>query len=237
MFEIYPWIEGDVFEYENRHQLEELGRMLAGYHLITKEFRTRRKNQKRESDPERLLQELDSLLADTDCADSMALLREVRRVLGELNMALRDNVYDKLPQAIIHGDLHPGNVKFCGNHLAGLFDFDWANRQERIRDVSDGIMFFAGRRESNIKADNIWSLTSSFNCDPEATEAFLDAYDSVCQLGAAEKNALPFVMAARWLQVRIRGMRKVPTKDRISFLDRGDLLHVLQNCLEFKMSQ
>ena len=43
-----------------------------------------------------------------------------------------------------------------------------------------------------------------------------------------EREMLNDFLAARWLQERIRGMRKVPIERRLEFLDRGDLFEVLE---------
>ncbi|MFH0962411.1 MAG: phosphotransferase, partial [Planctomycetota bacterium] len=152
-----------------------------------------------------------------------------------LRRELRERVYGKLPEAIIHGDLHPGNVKFAGDRVAGFFDFDWANRWERVRDIGDGALFFTSRREE-FNGEDIWSLTADFTVDEKAAEAFLTAYDSVSRIEKEERKALGSVLAARWLQSRVRGMRKVGKERRMEFLDRGDLFRVLEAAEGFRGS-
>jgi homoserine kinase type II len=145
-------------------------------------------------------------------------------VLGDIETRLAREVYGRLPEAVIHGDLHPGNVLFRGGAVAGIFDFDWANRWERVRDVGDGLLFFAARRGQPMHPGDIWSLTEAVDIDVSSAGAFLGAYESVTPLSAAEREGLPVVMSARWMQIRIRGMRKVRIEERFRFLHRGDLL-------------
>jgi len=232
IIEVTPWIEGDAFEPGNAEQLRELGRQVAVFHGITSRVQVR-KEKRREDDPRRLIEDLAAFLADVDASGHEDLLSEVRALLWQLDEKLHGTIYGQLPEAIIHGDLHPGNVKFKGNRLAGFFDFDWANRQERVRDVGDALLFFAGRR-GPADADDIWSLTQAVVVDERLAATVLASYEDVSALTPNEKRALPDVMAARWMQVRIRGMRKVPPERRIRFLDRDDLLAVADHIGRFR---
>ncbi|MGB9674268.1 MAG: phosphotransferase [Anaerolineales bacterium] len=47
-----------------------------------------------------------------------------------------------LPQLIIHGDFHPGNLKFQDGHVVGLFDFDWAKKDYRLYDLALATFYF-----------------------------------------------------------------------------------------------
>ena len=232
-FEVYPWIEGAPFHRGSEAQLGELGGMLASFHAITRNLTRRKVGQQREDDPARLLRELDDHLPRADREKHRGPLEHVRAELRRLQGALERDVYGKLDQAVIHGDLHPGNVKFRRDTLVGLFDFDWANRQERIRDVGDGILFFASARQADLDGDDIWSLTAGGRLQAHWAGCFLDAYQARSRLTRTEKDALAPVMAARWLQIRIRGMRKVPADRRAEFLFRNDLLEVLAHIGDF----
>ena len=231
VFEVLPWIEGGPFEPGNVAQLCDLGGQLAAFHRVTATMAGHR-DKPREDDPARLLQDLDALTDGLDTGGREPLLVATRRALHALAGELSERVYGKLPQAIIHGDLHPGNVKFAGRRLVGVFDFDWANRQERVRDVCDALAFFAAEREP-LRTDDIWSLTAGFAPDPCLSRSVLEAYESVWPLTDAERHAFAPVMAARWCQARIRGMRKVSPQERLAFLDRGDFLDVLERLRRF----
>ena len=45
-------------------------------------------------------------------------------------------------QLIVHGDYHPGNQKYTGNSVSGVFDFDWCKEDLRLFDVAMTITYF-----------------------------------------------------------------------------------------------
>ncbi|MFL7892301.1 MAG: phosphotransferase [Anaerolineales bacterium] len=48
----------------------------------------------------------------------------------------------ELPQLVVHGDFHPGNLKFSGEEIVALFDFDWSKIDLRCFDIGLGIWYF-----------------------------------------------------------------------------------------------
>lgn len=224
IYELYPWIDGELFEDGNATQIRAVGDLLSRFHDVGRGLGERKIGQGREDDPCGLRRDLGKFLPPGDSAKSRPLVDQVETHLRELERRLNAAVYDVLPETVIHGDFHPGNLLFRDDKITGLFDFDWANRRERIRDLGDGLLFFAGRRGRTLFPGDIWSLTDGVEVDPGLAEVFLAAYESRSALLPEERGALPVVMAARWLQIRIRGMRKVDPSERLRFLDRGDLL-------------
>ena len=59
-----------------------------------------------------------------------------------LKKALPQKSYDTLPHLTIHGDYHPGNLKFREERVVGQFDFDWANFDARCFDVALALSYF-----------------------------------------------------------------------------------------------
>ena len=47
------------------------------------------------------------------------------------------------PQMVIHCDFHPGNLKFDGQEVVGLFDFDWSKVDLRCFDVGLAIWYLS----------------------------------------------------------------------------------------------
>lgn len=47
-----------------------------------------------------------------------------------------------LPEMVIHCDYHPGNLKFSGERVTGLFDFDWSKRDLRLFDLGLALWYF-----------------------------------------------------------------------------------------------
>ena len=62
-------------------------------------------------------------------------LRETLKVLAEREARA-------LPQTIIHCDYHPGNLKFRGSEITGVFDFDWSKVDLRSFDVALALWYF-----------------------------------------------------------------------------------------------
>ena len=241
VYEVFPYIEGLRFTPGNTIELSDIGKTVGKFHRATENITRHKPGQRREDDPNRLQSDLRTYLsypAPDDVAASSGARRveTLNRILGELQVELSNRVYGKLPQCVIHGDLHAGNVLYSDHHVTGLFDFDWANRQERLRDVGDGILFFVGIDTEERDPGDIWALTERPLLNKELLGYFVDGYARECAISTDELAALPAVMAARWLQTRIRGMRKVAPKRRYQFLDRNDLLEVVDEILSFTIS-
>ena len=73
--------------------------------------------------------------------------------LGENESYIRDNCDEaqnyfaeldtsNWEEILIHCDFHPGNLKFDGENVIGLFDFDWSKIDLRIFDVALAIWYF-----------------------------------------------------------------------------------------------
>ncbi|UCG12789.1 MAG: phosphotransferase [Deltaproteobacteria bacterium] len=75
-------------------------------------------------------------------------------------------VYDTLPHLAIHGDFHPGNLKFLDGDVVGLFDFDWAKLDARCFDVGLAITYFcatwAPSSDGNVLLDRVKSFLVSY---------------------------------------------------------------------------
>ena len=78
-------------------------------------------------------------------------------------------VYDTLPHLAIHGDYHPGNLKFLNRKISGLFDFDWARMDTRCFDVGLAIFYFC----------TSWEVNSDGNLLVDRVELFLDSYQKI----------------------------------------------------------
>ena len=170
--------------------------------------------------------------APEDIRAGIAELRDVLRrpsetaVLDALSawtdriaQALPDSVYRALPNQIVHGDFHPGNVHVAGSAL-GIFDLDCASYQPRARDVADGLLYFCSRRDAPFDASTIERLTRECWLEPERNRLFIEAYGA---LTPQECEALPWLMAARWIYSRVRGRLKLPHDKWPSYVAAGIL--------------
>jgi Ser/Thr protein kinase RdoA (MazF antagonist) len=119
---------------------------------------------------------------------------------------------------VIHGDIHPGNVKFKGARVAAVYDFDYLSEQARCRDLVDALMFFAASRREPLNPDDIRSLTQPFVLNPEWCSWLLGGYQQVSKLSELEWSAFPWLIRSQWLQIRLRGSRKVPPEEKLAFV-------------------
>jgi homoserine kinase type II len=55
----------------------------------------------------------------------------VQRSLDETYATLSEPACQALPENVVHCDYHPGNLKFEGEAITGLFDFDWSKVDKR----------------------------------------------------------------------------------------------------------
>lgn len=222
MYEVLRWVAGGPFPEGDPRAIAELGAFLARFHkTLASDFPAGKEERLREDHPNLLtpyLVALQDLAAD---AEQQRQLAAIDAQLAQVRHQVDEQLYANLPRAIIHGDFHPGNVRFQGTSVAALYDFDYLGVQARVRDVSDALMFFASRRRQTLDADDIHSLTQPFVPEVASCLALLAGYQSVSRLTEAEWEALPWLIRSRWLQMRLRGSRKVPNADKVPFvLDR-----------------
>ena len=127
-------------------------------------------------------------------------------------------LYAALPHTVIHGDVHPGNVRFRHARVAALYDFDYLGVQARARDVSDALISFASRRGDVFDPNVMQSLAQPFVPDLSLCRSLLNGYQNESLLTGAEWRTLPLLVRSRWIQMRLRGARKVPADQRIRFV-------------------
>ncbi len=91
------------------------------------------------------------------------------KILQNPGYIISRRIYELLPQLAIHGDYHPGNLKFQNGDIVGLFDFDWSRMDARCFDVGLAIVYFCTSWESGTDGDLL----------PERVALFLDSYQNV----------------------------------------------------------
>jgi homoserine kinase type II len=217
-FEVLSWIEGEPWPAGNPDAAKNLGAFLAHFHRLTADLVDQdAKPMPREDDPAALqdcLARLRGLPATPEQSDQLAA---IGRLLQRGRLELEATLYPGLPRAVIHGDFHPGNVRFHDAEVAALYDFDYLAVQARVRDLVDALMFFASVRTSPFEPDSIRSLTQPFVPDAGLAHPLLAGYQSVLPLTTDEWRALPLLLRSRWIQMRLRGSRKVPPGQQLDF--------------------
>ena len=234
MYEAYPWVEGlqisdgltDLVRVPVADTLARFHEKAASYQALCEErvpqftnFEAPVEPRPRFDDPEAFLDVIEHMLrayCEPHNRDAMLRARDLTlRLAQEYGAAL----YDSLPRGVIHGDYNRYNLLFAANgRVVGVFDFDWAWREARVRDVAEAVLFFGARRSAPTDTASIWSLTAAprFDLDPMLDVA--RAYDAKSPLTPEERRALPLAMLARWVSMRTEGIMKVPPDHRAEFL-------------------
>ena len=220
-YEVLRWIEGDPFPDGDAEAIAEAGAFLARFHkALADDFPVGKDGRPREDHPDLMTPYVASLKPLAGDADRQPL-QAVEAQLSLVRRELDQRLYAALPRAIIHGDFHPGNVRFHGGRVAALYDFDYVAVQARARDVGDALIFFASQRRQPLNPDDIRSLTQPFVPDAARCQRLLAAYQTMSRLTESEWDALPWLIRSRWLQMRLRGSRKVPSAEKACFVLDG----------------
>jgi Ser/Thr protein kinase RdoA (MazF antagonist) len=222
VFEVLSWIEGSPFPEGNRAAISALGSFLARFHSVLRDdIPAGKQGVLREDHPDLLMPYLEQLRGLCRRPEDAAQVEQLARQLDLVRRRLDLDLYPNLPRAVIHGDIHPGNVKFQGANVAAVYDFDYLSLQARCRDLVDALMFFAAERRHALNPDDIRSLTQLFALNLEWAAWLIGGYQQVNQLTDLEWSALPWLIRSQWLQIRLRGSRKVPPEQKLAFVLDG----------------
>ncbi len=223
--EVFTFLEGEAFDPTNWEDLRSTGLFLGKLHNASGDFIPPcRKDIPRYDDPCLSMLMLDSLDNTPDCTgigkNAKQDIEYLKSQLNKIMSELPDPVYYSLPKAVVHGDFHPANLCFRDHAVAAIFDFDWVSVQPRLRDIADGILYFAAKRKAPIDGKDIYSLTQVCSMSLERSCAFVNAYkeasfDSLCD---AELRALPSFLRARWIHSRLQATQKVPMCEKVKVL-------------------
>ena len=232
-YEIYPWIKGQPYD----HQLVEEARTpaaltLARLHDLAATYDADCESlvpqfnhlpvpiasRPRLDDPAAVLEVLEWILHEHADASNRDAIQRARDRVAWLHDAYATH-HARLPRGVIHGDYNCFNLLFeADGSVAGVFDFDWAWRDVRLRDLADLIFFFGTDREDVFDNRSIWSLTACPRFTFDAMTRIVQTYQKACPLTRDEQQALPLAMLARWAACRAEGMPKVEPERRAEFL-------------------
>lgn len=216
-FELHRHIEGTVHDRNNREQIRSAARELALFHLAVLDFETEASKAWPRYDSPLLIRGGLAKLQKGLSPEHKDDLQFVKRQAHILTTHLPDKRYDALPKYVIHGDYHPANMLFRGDAVAGIFDLDWASRQPRVRDLADGVIFYAAERATDVDGADIVSLTHAVTYNRERIHLFLGTYHETLHIKEEEMAVLPQFLRARWLHCRAAGMSKLPVEQRESY--------------------
>jgi len=107
---------------------------------------------------------------------------------------------DALPHQFIHNDFHPGNVLVTEGTVVGILDFGDSLHSARVIDVAVALAY----------------LLPDTGDALQQVDPFVDGYESVTPLLAAERDAIPTLVAARLVQrIVLNSLLPDPDRDAI----------------------
>lgn len=110
----------------------------------------------------------------------------VKYLANRLEQGLSRIDLKAVPMGPIHGDIMYQNIKYVGERLNGIFDFDDCRESYLIEDITKTLLF---------------AIEDPAHCvlsgDMANAKLFMEAYESVRPLSEAEKAALPVLSTAR----------------------------------------
>jgi homoserine kinase type II len=114
-------------------------------------------------------------------------MERLNRSVDLVTTTVGKTVYETLPHLIIHGDFHPGNLKFQNENVVGLFDFDWSMSEARCFDVGLALIYFC----------SAWGSQSDGDLMLDRVDVFLNQYQARAQemrpVGAMEPIEMQYL--------------------------------------------
>ena len=132
---------------------------------------------------------------DAYLSDQQALIQES---IASALQVLSHPGYSHMVRIAVHCDFHPGNLKFQGDEICGLFDFDWSKVDFRCFDLALALWYFFVT----------WEAPQDGELRLDEVEIFLASYQEALQddlaigpLSEVELNALPAMIQAANLYI------------------------------------
>ncbi|MBC6416414.1 MAG: homoserine kinase [Rhodospirillales bacterium] len=175
---LFTFLSGLSPQWVQNWHCAALGRALARLHRAAEGFPGSRPNRLSVASWQPLIE---------DCrAGANAVSQNLREELDEACKTISAAWPRALPSGIVHADLFPDNVFFCGKDLSGLIDFYFACTDFYAYDLAICL--------------NAWCFDSAHRYVPERGAALIEAYIRERRLSTAELQALPTLAAGAALR-------------------------------------
>jgi homoserine kinase type II len=204
-YEIQEYIEGVRYEHISQARFQAAAAMLAHYHNCIRGFGPRALHDLGDLYcPAILNVNLTSLTEVWELDQDPTLAWIVRRLESHAaDLMARFARHAELPQLVIHGDYHAGNLLFEEDRIVGLVDYDKARWQPRVVELAEVLIYFASPWPGHLK-----HLVYSGFLEWDKFMRFLRHYacaEETC-LKANELCALPNYIRCIWLSVSLERM-------------------------------
>ncbi|OFV88780.1 MAG: hypothetical protein A3J75_00320 [Acidobacteria bacterium RBG_16_68_9] len=196
LLSVYRSVDGRTVDSDRltHGQLENVGRVLADLHLITKAY-------KKGSENRFGFERVPEVYADVR-SRLPHYLKKIVRTLDEEIEYLQNYLEAKLPKGIIHGDLLVEKLLFRGDKVVAVLDFEASGRGKFIFDLATAVNALCFE-------DGRYAL--------KKFEALISGYESLRTLSLAEWDAFPNELrfsAFRFTVTRLRDFFLNPANER-----------------------
>jgi len=207
-YEVTPFIDGKDYDPNRPQQLLAVGEILAQYHDAIEGFEPQNEEQTPRYHPQDVMALSERLLERDIMGDLYEELMWYDTRAAKIRAILPDEVYERLPHRVVHGDVHRDNFLFQNDHVIALLDYDQATWDARITDLADAVVGFATDCGPT-RIPMQWGVYKG-PINIECATDILAAYHAISSLTQAEIAALPLLIELVWLQGEIGRVFSTP---------------------------
>ena len=133
--EVLSWVEGEPFSWHDLDAVRNVGRFLARFHaVLTGDIPPGKEGFLREDHPDLLMPFVDAIQSRCRTPSERALVARIGDEIESVRSEYDGKLRGRIPLAVIHGDIHTGNIMFRGSRVAAVYDFDYLSVEARLRD-------------------------------------------------------------------------------------------------------
>ena len=193
---LFKFIYGDNVPYPSINQIKEMGRILAKTDQALADFESSqlKKFWRIKAEIKDVSEKILNSSVHEDYYGGVIskdeLLALMRGDLRDLKKFAKTHAEYLHPTSIIHGDFHPNNIKFSGDNIVGIFDFENVAHAPKLIDLSICLSQFRYRQEvMGIEFMKIWNYLVS-------------GYREITPLNSEEEH-LALLLTSIWLWKQI----------------------------------
>jgi homoserine kinase type II len=199
-YEVQEYVAGRDYDAARPVQAAAFGAVLARYHLAAQSFAPPPDAREPRYAPRAVSGLVERLLERDVMGELHQQLAWYDGRAAELRARLPDAAYQALLHLPIHGDVHADNVRFVGDTVAALLDFDQVAWDARLVDLADALVAFATVPWEGEAPG--WGVFRG-PLDEGRAAALMAGYTSVAPLSSAELGALPVLLEVLWLRAEL----------------------------------
>ncbi len=201
-FAVYEFLEGeDRYTWDNPYlsdaEYGNAAKTLASYHNSVRGFDPGALQRKEPPIPmlwPLLAERLARIAAEGERGGKF--LPYLRENLAEILGVMAENPLDEavaegLPRIAAHYDYHPGNLKWDGDRVVGIFDFDWSKTDLRLFDVCLGLVYFCSHWNGSCDGEFRLDKCKIFLGDYQRRLRELGGLEAI---GPGEERLLPLML-------------------------------------------